>query len=63
MVIGDYFTKWSEAIPLENLEARIVAKALIDNFISKFGVSLFIHRDHGSSFESKRFQEILAQVS
>ena len=58
MVIGDYFTKWSEAIPLENLEARTVARALIDNFISKFGVPLFIHTDQGSSFESKLFQEI-----
>ena len=57
MVIGDYFTKWTEAIPLENLEAKTVARALIDNFISRFGVPLFIHTDQGTSFESKLFQE------
>ena len=57
MVIRDYFTKWTEAIPLENLEAKTVARALIDNFISRFGVPLFIHTDQGTSFESKLFQE------
>ena len=57
MVIGDYFTKWTEAIPLENLEAKTVARALIDNFISRFGVPLFTHTDQGTSFESKLFQE------
>ena len=58
MVVGDYFTKWTEAIPLENLEAKTVARALIDNFITKFGVPLFIHTDQGASFESQLFQEM-----
>ena len=56
MVVGDYFTKWTEAIPLENLEAKTVARALIDNFITRFGVPLFIHTDQGASFESQLFQ-------
>ncbi|MCG7876282.1 MAG: RNase H-like domain-containing protein [Candidatus Thiodiazotropha endolucinida] len=58
MVIGDYFTKWTEAIALENIEAKTVARALIDNFICRFGVPLFIHTDQGSTFESRLFQEI-----
>ena len=58
MVIGDYFTKWTEAIPLENLEARTVARVLIDNFICRFGVPLFLHTDQGASFDSQLFQEI-----
>ena len=52
MVMGHYFTKWTEAISLENLEATTVARALIDNFISRLGVPLFIHSDQGASFES-----------
>ena len=56
MVVVDYFTKWTEAIPLENLEAKTVARALIDNFITRFGVPLFIHTDQGASFESQLFQ-------
>ena len=58
MVVGDYFTKWTQAIPLENLEAKTVARALLDNFITKFGVPLFIHTDLGASFESQLFQEM-----
>lgn len=58
MVIGDYFTKRTEAIPLENLEAKTVARVLIDNFICRFGVPLFLHTDQGASFESQLFQEI-----
>ena len=58
MVIGDYFTKWTEALPLENLDAKMVARALIDNVICRFGTPLFIHTDQGASFESLLFQEI-----
>ena len=58
MVVGDYFTKWTEAIPLENIEAKKVARALIDNFISRFGVPLFTHTDQGATFESQLFQEM-----
>ena len=49
MVIVDYFTTWTEAIPLENIEAKTVAKALIDQFITRFLVLLFIHTDQGAS--------------
>ena len=52
MVIGDYFTKWTESIPLENIEAKTVARALIDQFITRFGVPLFIHTDQCAFFES-----------
>ena len=58
MVVGDYFTKWTEAIPLENIEAKTVARALIDNFISRFGVPLLRHTDQGATFESQLFQEM-----
>ena len=58
MVIGDYLTKWTEAFPLENNETKTVARALIDNFISRFGVALFLQTDQGASFESQLFQEM-----
>ena len=52
MVIGDYFAKWT-AIPLENLEAKNVARALIDNFISRFAVPLVIYIDQGASLKAQ----------
>lgn len=58
MVIMDYFTKWVESYALPNQEARTVARALVDNFITRFGVPKSIHTDQGSNFESELFQEL-----
>ena len=51
LVIGDYFTRWMEALPLPNQKAEVVAKTLVHEFISKFGVPLEIHTDQGKNFE------------
>lgn len=58
LVIADYFSKWTEAVPLRDQEAATVASALIDRFISVFGVPKEIHSDQGTHFESGLFKEI-----
>lgn len=58
MVIADYFTKWTEAVPLRDQEAATVASALIDRFISVFGVPKEIHSDQETNFESGLCKEI-----
>jgi hypothetical protein len=58
LVITDWFTKWTEAIPLPNQEAKTIANAFIDNFVSRFGVPLQLYTDQGSNFESKLLSEI-----
>lgn len=58
MVVGDYFTKWTEAYPIPNIEAKTVADKLIENFICRFGVPLIMHTDQGKTFESNLFQEM-----
>lgn len=35
-VIQDYFNKWAEAIPLPNMEAQTLARAFIDNYVTKY---------------------------
>ena len=62
MVVGDYFTKWVEAYPLPNIEAKTVADKLIENLIARFGVPLIIHTDQGKTFESCLFQELCKQL-
>ena len=57
LVVGDYFTKWVDAIPLKNTTAEYVAKKLVNKFISIFGVPLELHSDQGTTFESNVFQE------
>jgi hypothetical protein len=43
LVVGDYFTKWVDAIPLKNITAKYVAKKLVNKFIFIFGVPLELH--------------------
>ena len=33
LIVGDYFTKWVEAYPLENQRAGVVAEVLVKEFI------------------------------
>jgi hypothetical protein len=59
LVIGDYFSKWVEVLPLPNQTAETVAKAFVDEFVSRFGAPKEIHSDQGRNFESKVFAEVL----
>ena len=45
LVISDHFSKWAEAFPMENMEALTVAKILVNEFITRFGVPEVIHTD------------------
>ncbi|CAC5404130.1 unnamed protein product [Mytilus coruscus] len=58
LVIGDYFTKWMEAIPIQDMEATTVANKLIERIVTIFGVPMEIHSDRGSNFESNVFAEM-----
>ncbi len=58
VVISDYFTKWTEALPLSNMEACTVAKVLVDEVLCRFGIPQTIHSDQGRQFESNLFQEM-----
>eukprot|EP00731_Ephydatia_muelleri_P027503 Em0019g376a len=51
LVIADYFTTWSEAYPIPNMEAITVAKCLVNEFICRFGVPEQLHSDQGRNFE------------
>jgi hypothetical protein len=58
MVVGDYFTKWTEVYEMPDQEARTIANILIRQFICRFGIPKSIHTDRGSNFESKLFREM-----
>ena len=48
LVIGVYFTKWLEIIPLPNITDRTVAVALVERIFARFGAPEKIHSDQGS---------------
>ncbi|RYA68429.1 hypothetical protein DD592_26820, partial [Enterobacter cloacae complex sp. 2DZ2F20B] len=59
LVASDYFSKWPDAYAIPNQEAVTVAKVLVDNWISRFGVPLELHSDQGRNFESNVFQRVM----
>ncbi|XP_045462224.1 uncharacterized protein LOC123672239 [Harmonia axyridis] len=54
----DRFTRWPEAIPLQNQEASTIAKEFYTNWIARFGTPLRITTDQGRQFESSLFNEL-----
>ena len=52
------FTKWLEAYPLADQTAETVAKAVVNNFISRFGIPEQLHTDQGRNFTSRVFEGI-----
>ena len=49
LVITDHFTRWVEAYPLRDEKATTIARMLVDEFISRFGV-MRVHSDQGRNF-------------
>jgi len=58
LVVSDYFTKWTEAYPMPNMEAATVATLFVHNFVCRFGAPDFLHTDQGRNFESTLMSEI-----
>lgn len=57
LTIEDRFTRWPEAIPLEDSTMTTIIKALMEIYIARFGIPMYITTDQGPQFESKLFSE------
>ena len=58
VVVGDYFTRWTECYPVPDHTAKTVATKLVDEFVARFGVPLEVHSDQGKEFESEVFKQM-----
>jgi len=58
----DRYTRWPAAIPIEDIHADTVALALINNWITYFGVPTKITTDQGTQFEAKLFNELSQMI-
>ena len=52
LVVDDYHTKWTENFAKPNMEARSVAKIIVEEVICRLGVPAVIHSDQDRQFES-----------
>lgn len=54
----DRYTRWTTAIPMHDMTAETIAKELLNNWFSIYGIPKYITTDQGRQFESKLFAEI-----
>ena len=58
LTVGDYFTRWMEACPLRNQEARTASEMLTNEFFFRFCPPEQLHSDQGRQFESQLVVEL-----
>ncbi|KII63528.1 Retrovirus-related Pol polyprotein [Thelohanellus kitauei] len=58
VVFVDHFTKWVEAVPITDQTAEIVAEAMLNHVVFRFGVPTQLHSDRGRQFESALFNHL-----
>jgi hypothetical protein len=57
LVAMDYFTIWTEAVPLRNMTHQKVINFVLEHIIYRFGVPQTLTTDQGPSFMSHQFRE------
>ena len=62
LTMMDRFSRWFEAVPLDDITAPEVTSKFFANWICRFGCPDFVVTDQGSQFESGLFQEVLRSL-
>ena len=58
LVMTDVYSKFTIAVPSRNRTAQTVAKALVREWFSRYGVPCRIHSDQGRCFDAKIITEL-----
>src|SRR6266487_2306422 len=63
IIVGvDYFTKWIEAVPMQNVDQEAVISFIQKYIIYRFGIPETITTDQGSVFTGRKMQEFANQT-
>jgi transposase InsO family protein len=57
LVTMDYFTKWTEVVPLKNMTHREEIQFISEHIIHRFGIPQTLTTDQGSSFISHQVRD------
>ena len=60
LVLSDHFTRWRDALPVQNESAETIAETLEKRVFCYLGVPERIHTDQGAQFESKLMAKLCA---
>ena len=60
LVLSDHFTRWRDAIPVQNGSAENIAEVLEERIFCYFGIPERLHTDQGAQFESRLMAELCA---
>jgi len=55
----DRYSRWPEAIPVQDIAADTIAKAFYTNWVARYGAPAVITTDQGRQFESNLFQAMV----
>jgi hypothetical protein len=59
LVATDYFTKWTEVVPLKNMMHKGVIEFITEHIIHRFGIPQTLMTDQGTSFVSGQVREFI----
>ena len=62
LVDTDYFTKWVEAKPLDNIRDVDAKRFIWKNIVTRFGVPHVLISDNGLQFDSKMFRKYCGEL-
>ena len=62
IIVVDYFTKWSKAIPTLTADGKTTEQFLFNYVITRFGVPQAIVTDHGSHFRHYMVAELTSKL-
>jgi hypothetical protein len=57
LVATDYFTKWTEAVPLKNMTHKEVIDFIMEHIINRFDIPQTLTMHQGTSFTSSQVHE------
>jgi hypothetical protein len=57
LVATDYFTKWTEAVPLKNMTHKELISFVLEHIVYRFGIPQTLTTDQGAAFMSHQFKD------